>query len=721
MRYELKKIFSKKVVLSILLILNVNLMLLLLYIYGTGQMYSIPAHAYRNVFQEMQEKNNIQKAEYLKTKSAQMDNLATVEDYQTKNMLQKLALEAQQSSEYEAYLTQLEQEMLTKESIGILSDNSSFSVENAIKMRGIYQNLHGTEVSFEAYEGVLLVDFTVTNILLVFLIAFLASNCVVQEKEDGILQILRCCKNGRGALIAKKVLSLLFVCAVLCALFLIENLIVGAFAYGIGDLFRPIQSVPDYAAFPLKITVLTFLILVWAIRVLTTFLVALFVLLLSTVVYQMIIPLVVTIIIGGISWVLFSVIDIQSAAVFFYYVNPVSMLKTLPLLKGEVNLNILGNPVNPMIVAVVIGLITGILLLIGVTVLFVSTREEIRCNFQWRGIKSKRYGSFTLMGMESYKLWNIRMGKVFLFTVLIIQMMLYPKNYLATQEEICESEYIMKLSEMDRDAQEEMIVAELEKVSQHIDSYGDNVKRYILEERIVPLYENLSLLRTQGEEAEFIQQTGYEKLFGVANQSVDKKNTLIYITLMVFVCGLYSTMEQTSGMKILINVTESGWEKVKKSKIKNALIFSVIGMIIVWLPDMVWYFRQYDLYDWNAKMSWLLAFEGWSNKLSIGAYFILLCIVRIIAGILLARLILTVSSSCKTTMSSLSISTFLFVIPSVLALMNVPGMDQYTFHALLDGNMVLHSGMGIWGYLAAVLGLYVFCLYIDRNLKIKNI
>lgn len=720
MRYEWKKMFSKKVVLSVLLILVVNLTLLLLYIYGAGQMYSIPAQTYKNVFKEMQEMNNVQKAEYLKLKSEQMNRLVTIEDYQTQNLLQKLALEAQQSSEYEAYLTQLEEEMLTKESIGILSEDSSFATKNATKMRGIYQDLHGTKVSFEAYEGVLLVDFTVTNVLLVFLIAFLASNCVVQEKEDGILQILRCCKHGRGSLLAQKILLLLFVCAVLCALFLTENLIVGAFTYGIGDLFRPIQSIPDYATFPLKVSVLSFLILVWGIRVFTLFLVALFVLTLSVLLYQMVFPLVATMIVGGISWVLFCFIDIQSAAAFLYYVNPVSMLKVLPLLRGEVNLNILGNPVSPLIAAVVIALLTGILLLVIVTVLFVSTRDEVQISICLKSSARKKYGSLNLMGMERYKLWNIRMGAILLLAVFVIQMALYPKNYLATQEEICESEYIMRLSEVDEDAQEEVIAAELDKLNRYTDLHGQNVKRYVLEERIVPLYEKLSLQRMQGERAEFIKQTGYEKLFGIGNQNVDKKNTLIYTILLVFVCGLYSTMERTSGMKTLIHITKLGWEKVQKSKIRNALIFSVIGMVVVWLPDMVWYFRQYKLHDWNAKMSWLLAFTGWSSHLPVGAYFILMCIIRVAAGALLARLILIISDKCKTTMSALGVNTFLFVIPSVLALMNVPYMAQYTFHALLDANIVLRSGMGALGYLAAALGLYTLGGCVEkRQLKRK--
>lgn len=715
MSCELRKFFSKKTLLSISMVLGVNLFLLILYISGTGGMSQVPVREYRAVFRKMQDVGDNEKADYLRAKSEQMDNIMSLEGYQTKEILDRLSEEAEQVSSYETYLSQMVDEMQKKAVLGMLSGDESFAKKNAEKMRQTYESLQGTEVSYEAYEGILLADFTVTNILLVFLIVFLAVGCVVQEKEDGILQILRCCKNGRGSLFTRKVLCVLLASGLLSALFLMENLVVGALAYGVGNLLRPIQSIPDYAVIPMKVSVLGFLVIVWGVRMAALFLIGMFVLMLSVFSYRMLLPLVSVIAVGAVSSILYFSIDTQSPAVLFHYVNPVSMVKTFPLLQGEINLNIFGIPMNPWTVTMAVGLTAGLIFLAVSYVLFVRTREEIHISFRLKRKKKKRYGSFNILGMEGYKLWNLRQGMVILLLAFGLQIASYPNNYLASQREICENGYILQLYGEAGQRQEAWIQDEREKLNVSSDEQEKRLKQYVLEERIVPLYEKLISQKADGQEPRFIQQTGYEKIFGVTNQKVDRKNTLVYVVVMVLVCGLYASMERTSGMRTLIDVTRLGWKKVRNAKRRQVYLFAGVGMVLVWLPDIIWYFRQYGLHEWNARMSWLLEFSGWSSRLSVWMYFLLMCLIRILAGMLLVRLILYISEKCKTGMAALSISTFLFVVPTVLAIMDVPGMDKYTFHALLDGNVVLRAGVGSLGYLLVAIVLYVVCSYEKRG------
>lgn len=706
MIFELKKMYSKKSIGLVISLLVINLLFLILFTYGPEQNVDVPPQAYKDVFRSMEKMNNKEKRDYLKEKNKRSESYIIDEtDYKRKEMLEQLLADSEKIANYEVYLDELEEELGGEGILSILSDDGAFFVKNAEKMKRVYQSLHGTCVSFEPSKGIEMTDTSITNVMMVFLIVFLAMQCLIQEKEDGILPILRCCKKGRGKLLAQKTGCVLSAAILLSLLFTLENLLFGAASYGVGNLFRPVQSLAGFETSPLKISVFQFLILMWLTRASALFLIGMFVMMITVLTYQIASICLGCLIMGGVSYGLFQSISIQSSLVNFYYVNPVALLKAIPLFRSEINLNILGNPVNPCLAAICTGMAFCILFMAVTFFLFVRTREEISFSFSIKRKKKEGACSKSLAGEEAYKMWRTRKGVLLLLAVLAIQIVQYPGYRSGSPEEICENGYISQLRGEVTEEKGEWISKEWKKVSQEIDQ-GSQIKQQVLEDRIYPLFEKLNTKRERGEHAQFITQSGYRKLFGIEQEKVAQKNTMLYSVVIVIACCLYVTMEKTSGMFVLIEATKNGWKRVKKAKMKQALIFSVVSMVVVWGLDTIWYVKQYGVSEWFYPISWIAEFSSWNSHIPIYVYILLLWGIRVAGGALLAALVLFISEKSKNSMESLVICMFLFVVPAVLAMIGVSGMTEYTFQAFLDGNAVLHSGYGSIIYMGVFGGTY---------------
>lgn len=711
MIFELKKMYSKKSIGLIISLLIVNLLFLILFTYGPEQNVDVLPQTYKSVFRSMEKMNNKEKRDYLKERNEQAEfQIVDENDYKRREMLEQLLEDSEKIANYESYLDELEEELGGENVLSILSDDSTFFVENAEKMRKVYQSLHGIPVSFEPSKGIEMTDTDVTNVIMVFLIVFLSMQCLIQEKEDGILPILRCCKKGRGKLLAQKIGCVWSAAFLVSILFTLENLIFGSVAYGVGNLLRPLQSLAGFETSPLKISVFLFLLLMCLVRTFALFLIGMFVMTATVLTYQIAVICLSCFVVGGISYGLFQSISMQSSFVNFHYVNPVALLKALPLFRSEINLNIFGNPINPGLAAACTGIVVCLLLMAVTFFLFVRTREEISFSFSIKRKKKERTCAKSLAGEEAYKIWRTRKGVFLLLAVLAIQIVQNPGYTSESPEEICENGYISQLSGEVTEEKGDWILKEWQKVSQEIDQ-GSQIKQQVLESRIQPLFEKLNTKQKSGEHAQFIKQSGYRKMFGIDEEKVAQKNTMLYSVVIVIVCCLYATMEKTSGMSVLIEATKNGWKRVRREKMKQALIFSVVSMVAVWGMDMIWYVKQYGVSEWFCPISWIAEFSSWNRHVTIFLYIVLLWIIRFAGGSLLTLLVLFVSEKSKTSMESLVICMFLFVVPAVLAIIGVPGMTEYTFQAFLDGNVVLHSGYGSVIYMAVFGGT---CYLISR-------
>lgn len=142
-------------------------------------------------------------------------------------------------------------------------------------------------------------------------------------------------------------------------------------------------------------------------------------------------------------------------------------------------------------------------------------------------------------------------------------------------------------------------------------------------------------------------------------------------------------------MIALIRPTKTGWNKVRNRKRWMVILFSAVSLVLLWLPDWIWILRTYPMNEWNAPVTWLYEFRDMRTTAAIGAYFILLLITRLLGGAVIGFLMCYISEKSRSGIEACGINTMIFFVPTVLAMLGVPYMEQFTFSALLDGNAIL--------------------------------
>lgn len=687
MSHELKKLFTRKNRILMAAAVVLNLLLLLLDTMSSNHLAKV--EVYRHAFVEMTELSNQQKFSYLQKRVEDLNSIDTLEEYEERCVLEEMQESARIMADYDLYLDTLQDNAEQKMAI---SREGSYLYQNAEKMLEGYAKLEGTEVSFESYKGVQLADVTLTNVVMLFLMVYICMEGLIHEKESGMLTILRCCKKGRASLLRQKVCALAVWSMVIDGVFLCTNLAFGASVYGLGNLMRPLQSIPGYEGCTHTLSVLGFLLVVWMLRALALFFVGIVTVLLVITSYDMPIVLCGSILVEGIGYLCYQTVDERSVIAIVHYLNPIALLKGMPLLNPEVNLNCFGFPADPMVVTVGVFFVLC-LALFGVSVFYFEQNKEGRQRIKILQFRKKtRTYSVSVRGGEGYKLLVSKAGIVGLLLVLAVQLWgSFGQRTQFVPRENYEQHVIRQLQgEVE---EEKRIWLEEEYALQEIrrDQQGYTIGVDVLDGRIFPLANHLEEKQKETGEASFISQIGYEKLFGFRNQSNDRKNTLIFTILIVCVLSTYVCMEYTGDMKRLIVPTKVGWRKVCRIKYIFAILYSVFAMLLVWMPDTIQLLKTYELKEWNAPMNWLLEFKDYPDGFTIGMYTLILFLTRILGSVLAACVVTWISQKCKSNTGAFGVCAFVMILPALLALLQIPGIEGISLVGVLDGNYVIQA------------------------------
>lgn len=704
---ELKKLCSRRNLLLILCVLAANfLVLLILAVNGMyGNQYE--PTGYRRLFSEVEGKNSIGKAVYLKEMGEKQADQMTIADFETQRMSMELAKDAEKIAYYEKYLNELESDIRQKYEISIFADTGTFEKKTDEKLLASYEKLHQVPVTYGPSEGISMVDFSASNLLAACLVLFLAVSSIMKEQEDGILPVLRCTKNGRGKFFLRKSIAVWILGMGLCALFLLENLAAGGWLYGLGDLTRPLQSLAGYEAVSFRIPVWLYLVFIWAVRSAALCMIAQFALLCTIWTKKTVSSFGISLALGAIGMISFYGSSPETCFGVPHYMNPVAVLKAAPLFLEEAYINVFGNPVNPVIMIFAAMALAVVFLMTGM-VLFRKTEKSEKKILEKKVRERKRPYCASVWGQEVYKLFVLQRGGGLLVLFALLQLWLYPVDYRPSSEEILETIYIRQLEGEFGEKQQRFMENEQARMNQ--DQEISAQERMVFENKILPLYESLKEKKDAGEETQFILQSGYEKLFGISNKSRDAMHVLLYAMTLVFGCGMYLSMENSGGMVQLIRPTKKGWSFVKRKKQWIAVGYAFAGAFLAWGFDVVWIAKQYGISHLGSPLNWLLEFESWNEGIKIWMYLAMLFLLRIAGGILTCLCILKISEKCKSNVMAMGISLFVFAVPAVMEVLAIPFVKMGSMNAFLDGNAILQSGNKVWLYIVAGAMLLVIAL-----------
>ena len=172
--------------------------------------------------------------------------------------------------QYEVFIEEMQVRADSQLKFSIFSKPGTFAYNNIAKTPSDFEHLKGTEITPGFDLGLnFATTFELTDYLTLFLVILVCITLYSVEREKGLTILVKSTPFGRVETLFAK----LFVTAVTVAgftvLYYVSTLAVSEVSFGLGDLSRSVQSVPEFMNCNLKVSVFEYLFLWVAQKVLT--------------------------------------------------------------------------------------------------------------------------------------------------------------------------------------------------------------------------------------------------------------------------------------------------------------------------------------------------------------------------------------------------------------------------------------------------------------------
>lgn len=643
--------------------------------------------------------------------------LYTDEIYSERFLFRDLLWEVQQIDSHSQVILSILEEARAKTSVSIFTEPDSFSYRDQVMIVARFQDLLRITPTYDMSAGVVHFQASaLTDLIGLISILLFCTEVAVRDQTSGTLPILKTTANGRLPLIGAKL-----VCTAVLS-FLIVGFLWGAnlcycwFSFGLGDLTRPVQSLPGFSTCALTLTVGEYLILFFLLKWVLYTLVGMLCLT-AGIFWQKTMPTWLTV--GtflSVGYILSKVISPISAWNILKFANISTWIFSTQWLSEYRNLNILGYPVSVFTfswVLICVILITVPPLLCSLfcrAAPFVMPQPRFRLP-KWVPLQGR---STSLFGHELWKiLWECgAMGVLILLLLINLQA---PRAVSYDTNELHCRNYMEQLSGPLTEEKRAYLEAEAMRFSQIRQRIAQLRKAYasgelsetelngllppleravmaeqVLLERVYPQLERILQLENVGNEAWFVYAPGYEYLFGLDPRHSKDGSTALVVAGIILCFSNVFPIETSSGTLPILTVSKKGRAASAWCKLTVCMIITVVIHIIAQIPDYRYVLRNYGFPDLGAPLCSIAGFSGWKDTVSILEGLILFEFLRLTAAMCVTAAVLLLGIWSKSHLISLSVSTGILLLPLLLHLLNVPILDHTSFLMPLSG-ACLHS------------------------------
>lgn len=604
-------------------------------------------------------------------------------------------------------------------SVSIFNDElSNFSKKNIEKTAEDFEKMRGIEISQDVNAGVLLVlNSGISDICILLILISLGLSLIVDEKEKRLFQLIRSTAHGTISTILSK-LGALLICCVLINVIITSSTVVFSYAkYGFGDVFRSIQSIPELLTVFFRFNILQFFLMLFAIKTIGIFIIAVFVIFLCLLSKRAITMLVLVVLISSASFSM-TFIPETSGFIFLKYINLYSLYNPYKVFSSYINLNILGKPINVNVVFTVFSIAMLLLSVALVVFYFVKKRPLENCD--------KKIITHFLSGRIWHSIIHFELKKVLSLNKVLVIILLfalfqaynvYNQENFPSEDEYYYRYYMEMLSGPLTDSKEKLLISEKKKIDeaeeqiyilneqrqknelslqefiQQQEPYSDALNKAGMFNRVYEKY--IYIKNNPG--AEFIYDVGYEKLFGISEQNFSLNNSLLLLCVFALCfCSIYS-VDYKNNAFMIICTTKYGTDKTRKIKTKVMASISMFIFLIAYIPEAIYIGRYYGFSNLTRQ---LLCIPELSHLGSLPIWFgiAILYVMRLFTVLLLIPTISAISLKSKNNIITAIIFSLIFVLPNVIyAFFNVELMLYFSLWNLLSGSW-LFNGSSIYIY-----------------------
>lgn len=650
----------------------------------TKDRYYTP-ESYRLFFSETEEMSHAEIQDYLNDlMQKQSEGEYTVYPMYLIYDMMELSKEYQ---EYPEYLKGIEQQAENMNSVSIWGGTDTFSYRNIQKTPSAYASITTQELPLAPSFGLENTFISpLTDCMGIFLVFLIVCAVMLKDRERGIMPLLYAMPNGRQQLFLKKfAVTAVCTCGVAMLLFG-ENLLIGEYLYGLGDLSRPIQSVFGLYSCNLPVSVGEYLVLFFLMKMASYLLFASVFSLFCMSVKNNLMIYVVCGAFCGISFLLYHFIPEVSVLSLFHFMNPVQLTQVNEILGTYKNINLFGFPFSFKISAFVLFVL--VLILAVSVAMLISAKSR---NVQYRTISLRLFNRKSLRVHSRffyvcYRTLVLQKGIILVlaavFTAGIMSASfsrpynnddIYYENFTTQYQGEITQKTLDFISEKESYyVQIEQQIAELQ-MQENVNTYKINHLSNELNDKpaLERIKERIIAIQDSEKDGQLFYDTGYERLFGIDGNNEDMLMILMMMLFLVFLLSPFAASDKKTGMIKILFSTKCGKSGYYKDLILYSVLCGAFVSLLFTLPYICNILNSYGMQGLSAPIQSIRAFAWLGNSFTVSGMILLLLAVRTVSAAITAVLISVISSICRSTMTAYLANLGLFALPVVLDLLGV--------------------------------------------------
>jgi len=591
---------------------------------------------------------------------------------------------------------------------------SGFSQEKVQKVTARYQALENIQVASADNRGLILfIQYSLTDIFLIAFL-FLIVMSFFAERKKGLVYIVRSTIHGRGILFLQRLAILIFA-SLVGGILLYSTSFAGVhFSFGMNELSRSIQSLPEFMKCTYPITIGEYILYSCLLKLVGSLFAAILLYIILGIFSSLAGYTIAGILL--VAEIVFAfLIEPVSSLNLLRYLNLITLIRTESYFTNCIYLNLFGNAVPALELCLTILLI----LLVAITVtgfivhgkMYVTVKKGLESLLEKIYIFLERHTlQRTMTGWETYKLLFKQGALLILLVMLVLQTHLsfryqyyYPVNAL---EKLYYIEYEGEITEeLLEEAEHEMTMLKESEANmrQTLDRLRNTVpfntfiygltndyltKNLAMQEGLEPVLlsirNGVAYTRQTGNPVELIQPYTYDLLINRDTQVKQRASFLILMVIVGSFSGIYAYDHQNH-MKQIMHTTYRGRQVNRIRKPLIGISFCALTTVLLHGVQIVHIQMGMGFNNLDAPIQSLSFMRNFPLYLSIRGYLLVLFLLRIFWATVLGAIIMSLSRLCRNTFMALGLGTFFCMLLFSLSGL-LPGLDFINPIYLLSAN-----------------------------------
>lgn len=631
------------------------------------------------------------------------------------------------------------------------NDETGYDLKNIEVTAKVYAGLGETVIDYYPQKGLYTaISYAFTDLILLASMLVLALLLVRQERDSGLLSLVRSLPGGRLQTALAKLgafaLSLLAVLALLYGV----NLAYCTATFGLGPLTRTIQSMPALMRCTMQITVgeylLRFLLAKWA----GAFVMGLWVMLAALAARRAVTGWVTALAGPLVMFGIRTAIPATSRLNVIKYANLASLLQTNELLGNYRNLYWFGSPIGLPLVEWTASVLYGGVLVFAFCWVFARAQllPAAKRGFLL-GLRRKTHTT-SIYKEEACKLFLLNGAAVVLvaFVGFGIYQGVTAESYIGANE-IYYAYYMNHISGPFTQESYDWLVEQGEEFAPMLEAQRQMAAGTLSSDALLAfsalqqkynaytqiINQNINYYLKEHLGAWLVYESGYRELFGFTGDS-DVQDTLL-AGLICALCfsGLFA-MERRGGMETVLCVTPCGRERTVRAKLLMSGAAAFVIAVGSCLPHLIKVLRDYGLPALFAPAMSISEFESLPVFVTLSDVLLFWFLCRVAACLCMAAITLTLGYLFGNLLPALFVSAVGYCLPALLSLSGMEGGIEWLgfwplFHAANffttqgcageEGLPYNNAWMIFLILAAALMGVIVLAEYLQDAYELKGV